>query len=57
MAIDEPERREIRDAQGIRQPDEKEERINRKGAGAIELNQDRGAEQQRADGNPYGDEP
>ena len=57
MPIDEPERREIRDAQRIRQPDQKEERINRKGAGAIELNQDRGAKQQRADDYAYGDEP
>ena len=57
VSIDEPERREIHDAQRVGQADQEEERINRKRARAVQLNQDRRAEQQRADDNADGDEP
>ena len=54
LAVHEPERRQIHNAQGIGQPDQKEERVDRKRPRPIQLNQDRPAEQQRADNDPDG---
>ncbi len=49
ITLGKSERREIDDAQRIGQSDEGEERIDRERARPAELNQDRRAEQQRAD--------
>src|SRR5262245_43048290 len=56
MPLDVPERPEIDDAQRVRQTDQQKERVGRECTGTTELDEDGGAEQQRADDDANRDE-
>src|SRR5687768_10943901 len=57
MALDEAERRQVDDAQRVGQTDQEEERIDGERARLIDLDQDRPAEQQRADDEANRNQP
>src|SRR5439155_3228279 len=56
MPIDNPQRPEVQDTERVGDPDQKEERVDGKRTGPVDLNENRRAEQQRADDDTDGDE-